>query len=419
MHFLKVGLLFASSTLSRLLAGLIVVKIIAIYIGAQGLGQLGQFMSLMSMITMMAGGGISSGIIKYVAEHQENPIELRRYIGAASMVTVIASLLLGLVLSMAASVISGWLFNTDQYAHVIRVLAIAQIAVAGTNFFFGLVNGQKRVRAFALISATGAVAGALGVAVGSIYYGITGAMYGLIWMPACYFLLLLPWSRFSLRWDWRRFAPTWDKGKIQQYLGFSLMLLVSVLTMQMSQVFIRKIIEGHDSWTGVGYWQATAKISDAYLSFITVVLSNYYLPRLAALRTRAEIGSEVGSVYKFAIPVLLVMAAGVYFFRDTIILVLFSKEFTPMRGFFTWQLIGDTFKIAAYIGGYVAVARANTRIYVAAEIFQASVLVTLCYLFVSRYGAIGATYAYCVNYIIYFLTVQFVLQRYLHRGGAV
>jgi PST family polysaccharide transporter len=419
MHFIKVGLLFASSTLSRLVAGLVVVKIIAIYIGADGLGQLGQFMSLMSMITMMAGGGISSGIIKYVAEFQDDPAELRRYIGAASMVTLVASVLLGLLLSTAAPAISGWLFKTDRYAHVIRILAIAQIAIAGTNFFFGLVNGQKRVRAFALISATGAVIGAVGVAVGSVYYGITGAMYGLIWMPACYFLLLLPWSQFRLRWSWRRLAPTWDGGKIRQYLGFSLMLLVSVLTMQMSQVFIRKIIEGQDSWTGVGYWQATAKISDAYLSFITVVLSNYYLPRLAALRTRAEVRSEVRSVYKLAIPVLLVMAAGVYLCRDTIILILFSKEFTPMRGFFTWQLIGDAFKIAAYIGGYVAVARANTKIYVIAEIYQASALVTLCYLFVSKYGAIGATYAYCVNYMVYFLIVQCVLQRYLHREGAV
>lgn len=418
MHFLKVGLLFASSTLSRLLAGLVVVKIIAIYIGAEGLGQLGQFMSLMSMITMMAGGGISSGIIKYVAEHRENPVELRRYVGAASMVTLVASLVLGLLLSMAAPAVSTWLFKTDKYTHVVRVLAIAQVAVAGTNFFFGLVNGQKRVRAFALISGIGAVAGAGGVAIGSIYYGITGAMYGLIWMPACYFLLLLPWSRFSLRWDWHRLMPTWDKEKIRQYLSFSLMLLVSVLTMQMSQVFIRKIIENHDSWTGVGYWQATAKISDAYLSFITVVLSNYYLPRLAALRTRTEIRNEVNAVYKFAVPVLIIMAATVYLFRDAIILILFSKEFAPMHGFFTWQLVGDTFKIAAYIGGYVAVARASTKIYVAAEIYQAGMLVTLCYLFVSKYGAIGATYAYCTNYIIYFLVVQCVLQRYLRKGGA-
>jgi PST family polysaccharide transporter len=419
MHFLKVGLLFASSTLSRLLSGLVVVKLIAVSIGAEGLGRLSQFMSLMTMVTMMAGGGISSGIIKYVAEYQDNPAELRRYVGAASMVTLVASVVLGLLLSIAAPAISSWLFKTDEYAHVIGVLAIAQVAIAGANFFFGILNGQKRVRAFALISGTGAVAGAIGVAVGSVYYGMKGAMYGLIWMPACYFLLLLPWSRFSLRWDWHRLMPKWDREKIRQYLGFSLMLLVSMLTMQMSQVFIRQIIESHESWTGVGYWQATAKISDAYLSFITVVLSNYYLPRLSALRTREETRREVRAVYKLAVPVLLVMAASVYLFRDTIILILFSKEFAPMRGFFTWQLIGDAFKIAAYIGAYVAVARANTRIHIAAEIYQASALVTLCYLFVSKFGAIGATYAYCANYIIYFLIVQCVLQRYLRKGGVV
>ena len=63
MRFLKVGLLFAASTVSKLVAGLLIVKIVAIYLGASGLGQLGQFMSLMSMITLLAGGGIGTGII--------------------------------------------------------------------------------------------------------------------------------------------------------------------------------------------------------------------------------------------------------------------------------------------------------------------------------------------------------------------
>src|SRR5437660_9073573 len=109
MNFLKVGLLFSASTLSKLLAGLIVVKIIAVYVGAGGLGRLGQFMSLMSMVTIMAGGGITTGIVKYVAEFKDNNQELKEYLGAASLVTILASLLLGLILLFSAPVISLWL----------------------------------------------------------------------------------------------------------------------------------------------------------------------------------------------------------------------------------------------------------------------------------------------------------------------
>ena len=63
MNFFRAGLIFSASTASKLIAGLAIVKIIAITLGADGLGRLGQFMSLISMVTILAGGGIASGVI--------------------------------------------------------------------------------------------------------------------------------------------------------------------------------------------------------------------------------------------------------------------------------------------------------------------------------------------------------------------
>lgn len=416
MRFVKVGLLFATSTLSRLLAGLFVVKIIAVYAGAEGLGQLGQFMSLMAIITMLAGGGISAGIIKYVAEVRENEKTLVEYIGSASAIGVGASIFLALVLSLAAPWISVWLFGSGEYVSVIIVLAFAQGAIAGVNLLLGLVNGHQRVFAFAVISGLSSLFGAVGVAMGARYYGIQGAMYGLIWLPACSLLLLLPWYRYGLRMRWANLCPRWNAETSRKYFSFSLMLLTSAMTVQLAQVVARNMIEANGNWTGVGYWQATAKVSDAYLTFITVVLANYYLPRLSALKNRIDLAREVNLAYKIALPVLAVMSMSVFFFRDWLIILLFSKEFTPMRGFFTWQLIGDVFRVGAYIGAYVAVAKANTKLYILGEVYQAGMFISLCYIFVANYGAIGATYAYCLNYVLYFVIVQFVLRRYFSRA---
>src|ERR1041385_1146037 len=105
-----------------------------------------------------------------------------------------------------------------------------------------------------------------------------------------------------------------------QFTHFSLMLLVSVLTMQMAQIVIRGFIEQRNSWVEVGYWQAVTKISDAYLQFIIVVLANYFLPRLAELTVRSEIKQEVNLAYKYAMPVLVAMSSLVFIFRDPIIL---------------------------------------------------------------------------------------------------
>jgi O-antigen/teichoic acid export membrane protein len=279
----------------------------------------------------------------------------------------------------------------------------------------GLVNGHQRVQVFALITLMSVIIGSAGVALACSYYGMRGAMYGLMWMSACPILFLMPWYKFGLRFQWNQIIPRWDKEKVGQFSHFSLMLLVSVLTMQMSQIVVRHIIESNNSWVQVGYWQAVTKISDAYLQFITVVLANYFLPRLAELKQRSAIKKEVALAYRYAMPVLIVMVMLVFICRDWIIFLVFSRDFLPMKEYFTFQLIGDCFKIAAYIGAYVAVAKANTRAYILAEILQSGMLIVFCLVFVSRFGAVGATYAYCLNYILYFFIVHFVLRAYLNK----
>jgi O-antigen/teichoic acid export membrane protein len=413
MQFLKVGLLFAASTLSRLLAGLIVVKIIAVYIGADGLGKLGQFMSVVTIITTLAGGGISTGIIKYVAEHKENRQELSGYIHAASFVTIIASLLVGAVLLFGADYISLALMQSAELASVIRALAAVQFVIAASNLLMGLVNGHKRVKAFALINVLSVAIGAAGMAFACAAYGIKGAMYGLMWMSSCSLLFLVPWYRHGLGFEWKQLLPEWHPEKTRRFMAYGLMVLVTAATMQSSQIVIRQIIEAKSGWHEVGYWQAVIKVSDAYLQFITVVLANYYLPRLAEQKDKAGIDRIVRGAYKVAIPTLLLLSSSVYVLREFVIPIIFSKAFLPAKDYFAGQLIGDFFKVGAYIVGYVSVARASTQLYIAAEIFQASMLVILTHFFVDHFGAVGATYAYSATYVVYFAVCYAIYRIYI------
>jgi O-antigen/teichoic acid export membrane protein len=417
MNLLKAGLIFSSSTLSKLLAGLLTMKIIAITIGVDGLGRLGQFISLMYMVTTLAGGGVTGGIIKYVSEFKNDEKNLPRYLGAASLVTIIISTIVGFSLFVWAYQISLLLFKTDAYFSVIRVLAFVQALIALVNFLLGLVSGYQRVTIFAISSVISVMLGAAGIGAACFYFGMEGAMYGLMWMSACPLLFLLPWYKLGLKFKWRQIYPKWDREKVGQFAHYVLMLLTSVLTMQLSQIVVRHIIESHSSWVQVGYWQAVTKVSDAYLQFITIVLANYFLPRLAELKHKSEIKKEMLQAYRYAIPVLILMGIAVFILRDWIIVLLFSREFLPMKEFFTFQLIGDVFKIAAYIGTYLAVAKARTKIYIVAEIYQASMLILLCIIFVDQFDAVGVTYAYCLNYLIYFVLVGCVLRRFFNNDA--
>lgn len=43
--------------LTKILAGFIVLKLVAVYLGAEGLGSLGQLMSLITILSLIAGEG--------------------------------------------------------------------------------------------------------------------------------------------------------------------------------------------------------------------------------------------------------------------------------------------------------------------------------------------------------------------------
>lgn len=401
MNFLKVGFVFAIPTLIKLFAGLIIVKIFAIYLGPEGLGKLGQFLSLITMVTILAGGGIGIGIVKYIAEFQCEPKTLSSYVATASSITLSFSVLLLLVLALTAKYISLFLFQTTDYISVIYVLAFVQVVIGYGSFLMALLNGHRLVNDFAVVGVLSAILGCVGVVIGCAYFGLVGAMYGVMWFSSCQIIALLIWYHFFFKQPWRFIKPKFSVDIAKLFSRFGLMQLVSVFTMQFAQVLIRKIIEGNSSWHDVGYWQGLVKISDAYLMFITVVLSNYYMPRLSELKNKVDIIREVVAVYKIVIPTLFILALVVYFLRDFIVCILYSKDFLPISKLFFLQIVGDFFKVIAYIVAYILISKAMIKLCICAEILQSVMLVFFSLLLVNLYGLSGAVYAYVVTYVIY------------------
>src|SRR3990167_10354563 len=92
-EFLRVRFWTSLSTLAKIISYLFIVKIIALYTGPEGLGKMGQFMSLMTIVGVCAGGGISNGIIRYVAEYgKKSPESVKTVLNSGCYITLITSL---------------------------------------------------------------------------------------------------------------------------------------------------------------------------------------------------------------------------------------------------------------------------------------------------------------------------------------
>jgi len=411
------GLVFGASTCVKLATGLIIIRIISSMLGADGLGQLGQLMSTMVIVNLLAGGGIVSGVIKYVSEFEHDEPELKGYLGAGSCIVSLVGLVLGALILMTAGRLSDLLLGSPAYAPLLRCLAAAQLLIGVNTYTLSIISGHKDFGGFAWVNIAGSILGLAVTCFLIVRYQFRGAVLGLIVAPALMVAFSVPHAFRRGYLSMARLRPALDAFRIRRLLSFSGMLCVSAATIPVAQIIIRNKIAVQYGWTAAGYWQGVVRISDAYLQFVTVVLANYYLPELASARTMEALRERVAGGIKAAVPATLLMAAGVFLGRGLLQNLLFPPTFYPMRAFFLFQVIGDCLKIWAQTLGYITVAKGLAGVYVALELLQALLLVGFSWVGLRLAGPLGVTYAYALTFAIQLTVVAVLFRKYVSPGS--
>ncbi|QWT18893.1 O-antigen translocase [Bacillus sp. NP157] len=415
MNILRAGAWSAIGTAARLATALVLVKLVAWLAGPVGVGRLGQFMSLMSLLAVLAGGGISAGVVKYVAEYRDDPARLSRLLSSALGYAMVAACVMACAALLFARPLATWLLGDPTYDSLIRVLAIAQLGIALVNYVLAVINGFMDVRRLALVQVAGSL---LSVALAlclARWFGLYGALLAIVLGQLFWLLVGLPaWWRSPY---FRRgmLSVRFDPEMTRRLAAFSLMSLSSALLPPLVNIAVRDHLAGSFGWEQVGYWQAVTRVSDAYLLFFTTAINIYYLPRLASLHERPALLGELRGAARVLLPAVAASAALVYILRGWITRLLFNADFDPANDLYAAQLVGDVVKIAAFVLSYLMLAKAMTRLFIVSEcVFAASYLV-LVYVFTARYGLPGAMLAFAVNYLAYLVFNLVVVRRYL--GG--
>ncbi len=415
MSLAKASVWTAASTLIKIGVGLLVVKLLAVSFGPSGVGQAGNFRQLITVLGVLSGAGIFNGVTKYVAEHHQNPERLKAVLGTSSTLILGFSTLLALVFLLAAGPISTALFGRDEYRNVVRGVAFIQMGIAYANYFMAVLKGYRDAIGNALAIIGGSLIGVAAYVVCYLMGGYAGALLGLAVVPAVAVLpalgMLIKRGVVPLS----AFRPSWDKALAGNLSKFTLMALITSVTLPVAYVMMRNLLAEHYSWDDVGIWQGVSSISDAYLQFITASFSVYLLPTLARLTSKQDIAREIGRSLKFVLPAVAAASFTVWLLRDFAIWLLFSDKFTAMRDLFAWQLVGDVLKVGAYVFGYLVIAKASLRFYIMAEVSQFLLLTLFSHWLIPLHGSLGAAQAYMATYIVYFLLCGSVFLIYSKR----
>lgn len=399
----KVASLNSASVITKIIAGFLTSKAIAVFVGSEGFALIGNLRDFLRAAQSFSILGLYNGVVKYIAEFKDDTLELSKTLSTVYYLGFISTVLVSFFCYFNAEAINNYLFPIyNDYAYVIKLLAIALPFYALNMLAFSILNGFSKYKILLIINIIGQILGAV-ITIFLIWINrIDGALIAVVIAESLIFLITLVGivnqrSLVSLIQIKRvRFSA------IKKLSTFSFMALFSAIVLPLVAIAVRTYIIDNVSHQAAGFWEAMTRISKYYLMFVSSLLTLYILPRLSEINNVKDFRKEVFGFYKTIIPVFALGLLVIYLSRHIIISVVFTNEFKPVADLFLWQLLGDFVKVLSIVIAYQFLAKNMFWHYIITEAFSVALMYLASIYFIDLYGVRGATIAHFVTYVVYY-----------------
>ena len=176
MNLKKTSLYTSISAFATFISGFLIVKVVAVKIGPEGIAYLGQFQNTVAILNMLATGAISIGIIKYLSEFRRQNGKQEEVIGTALLIMICCSLFITVISLLLSGYFSKMSFKDTSYSKVYIAYGICTIAFAFNLLFPAILNGLKKIKWLTAVNVSSSIIGVLFMLVFTFYFGISGAL---------------------------------------------------------------------------------------------------------------------------------------------------------------------------------------------------------------------------------------------------
>jgi O-antigen/teichoic acid export membrane protein len=398
----------------RLVISLFIQRILAILFGEIGIAKIGQLRNLMQIISSTASFGTFNGIVKYVSEYREQNQKLNQLFSTAFVFSFIGSVLSSLVLFFCASWITMELFGDLDFLFLIQMLALLTPIVGINTIFQGLINGLSDYKKYAKIELVSYLLSVILLLVCLYNFQLKGVLFSIIITPIIQLAVILYMFALEIK-TYISFKNLYLKIPFaKELLAFALMSLVSTILLNYVELDIRTTISNKISTNQAGYWTAMTFISKNYMVFSASLFTLYVIPKFSTIYLGSLFFKEVISIYKTILPLFGVGMLLVYFFRNTVIEIIYPN-FLGMEPLFKWQLLGDFVRLATLVISHQFLAKKMVTSFIVTELISLALFYFLAKSLVVQYGAEGVVMANFYRYLIYFGIVIFAVWNYFNN----
>ena len=303
MNFVNSSLFTGISTLIRVISNIVITKVIAISLGPSGMVLLGQINNLVSFVRTLSTGGVQQGIVKLVAESENNNQQMP--INASVQISLFSSFTCGLFLIVFREQLGMYIFFTLDYNYLFFIIAAAIIPYAINIIFVSVLNGMRQLKLFVVANIISNILGLIISLLFIYFFKVEGLLIAFSINQSIAIISTLYLIRNQNWWKSIFRLVIIDKIYFKKLFSYSVMALVSASTVPVAYIIIRTLVITEIGEVQAGHWEALIRVSSVLVMVMATSYSTYLLPTLSSIK-KEDLRKELYKIYKIVIPIAII-----------------------------------------------------------------------------------------------------------------
>ena len=404
-RILRSSALMGGAQVVVLAAAFIRAKVIALTLGAAGVGLIGFFNAFSGNISSFAGWGLGTSGVRVIAgaaeaDRHAKIAAVRRLGWRLSALGLAAGLLLFWPVTWAT-------FSSSLYATEMGIAALAVPCVIASSAWSAILQASGKISSLAKVQIFGALTGLL-VGLPAIYiWGTIGIALSI------FFAAVVP--AFVLWRAARAACPSVcgvqvEQADIQYLVQLGGALMVVGWLGQLSSLLVRGAIVTQEGLAGAGYYQAAYAISGSLPGFVFAAMGADFFPRVAAAKDEADARgiteTQIQAGLLLGAPLVMALLA----LGKLSLHLLYDSSFDAALPLLNWMAWGVFIRLMTWPLGFWLLARGATGTVILLEAIGALIGAMLPIFLISHFGLISAAIAFTISSAVYGVAVAVVFR---------
>lgn len=409
-QILKTTSIFGGVQFLTILISVIRTKLIAVFIGPEGMGIISLLNSTLGVISGISSLGIETSAVKNISEKYKNE-DLDTVSGIISIVrkivffTGILGMLLVIVFSKTLSIIT---FGDSSQIYSFTLLSVTLLFKQFSTGQLVVLQGLRNMRFLAKANLYGNLFGLL-FSVPLYYFLRIDAIVPSIIITSLSALLFSYYYSSKIKIKYEKVSRKVLLKESKTIVNLGIMLTISGFFALVATYLIQIYIEKNGGLEQVGFYNAGFTLLNSYVGIIFTAMSTDYFPKLASINSDNEkIRSSV--IQQAFISIVIITPIIVLFLTliPVVVKVIYTPKFEEIIPMVCFGILGMLFRAVSWSMGYILIAKGDSKIFIRTSLGFNLLSLGMNFLGYNFYGLEGLGISFCLYFLIHFIGLKII-----------